>query len=213
MAADTGLMTDRHGIRHPRWVTAAVVTWLAIALTPFGAWLESTMTSHVLLEIPLLVAVGVIFGAWLAPHLARVLRTCNGGGIPGILIAVFGLAFWMIPRWLDAALVEPWVGAIKYVSLVGLVGMPLAWSWTRLHPIARGVVKVEFLVMLFRLGWLYLISPERLCNNYLLSDQVWLGRGFLVAGVALSIIWLVPLFFGTLAATPALQSTPAKRPE
>lgn len=174
---------------------AAVALWLLIALTPAGTMLEATMTGHVLVEIPLLVAVGVVLGARVEPSLWRVLVPLNSGGIPGVLIATFALAFWMIPRWLDAALSDPVVAFAKYVSLPVLVGMPLAWSWRRMHPIARGVVKIEFLSMLFRLGWLYLISPERLCNNYLLGDQLWLGRGFLVVGVALSVAWLVPLFF------------------
>ena len=51
--------------------------------------------------------------------------------------------------------------------------------------------------MLYRLGWLYLISPDRFCNNYLLTDQIWLGRGMLVVGLALSLTWLIPVFVGS----------------
>ncbi len=185
----------------------AIGVWAAIALTPIGRWLESTMAGHVLIEIPLLVAAGIALGARIETHLARLLRPCNGGGIPGVLIAAFALAFWMIPRWLDAALTDALLAMAKYVSLTCLVGMPLAWSWSRMHPIARGVVKVEFLAMLFRLGWLYLISPDRLCNNYLLDDQMRLGQGFLALGGALTIIWLVPVFFDlrpTMATKPTL---------
>lgn len=157
------------------------------------------LAGHVLVEIPLLIAVGVILGARVASRLNTILVPINGGGIPGILLATATLAFWMIPRWLDASLADSTLAAIKYTSLVTLVGMPLAWSWARLHPIARGVVKIEFLTMLFRLGWLYLISPDRLCNNYLMTDQIWLGRGFLLVGLALSITWLIPVFFGSWA--------------
>lgn len=205
MATHTGLKMRLHrgnpaqqtARRHTACPAAAIAIWLIIVATPAGAWLEATMTAHVLIEIALLVAVGFVLGAWLEPRLARALEACNGGGIPGILLAAFALAFWMIPRWLDAALTDSAVAAAKYASLPLLVGAPLAWSWARMHPVARGVVKVECLAMLFRLGWLYLISPERLCNNYLLGDQVWLGRGFLAVGVALSVIWLIPLFFGS----------------
>ena len=51
--------------------------------------------------------------------------------------------------------------------------------------------------MLYRLGWLYLISPDRFCNNYLLTDQIGLGRGMLVVGLALSLTWLIPVFVGS----------------
>ncbi len=187
-------MATRRPLRHGGyWLAFAA----AIAISPLTFLLESTMVSHVLIEIPLFIALGVMAGRCLQPLLQRLLTPVNGGGIPGILVASFGLAFWMIPRWLDASLSDPMIAAAKYASLVGLVGIPLAWSWSRLHPVARGVVKIEFLSMLLRLGWLYLISPDRFCNNYLLSDQVWLGRGFLLLGLVLSIAWLVPVFFGS----------------
>jgi len=173
-----------------------VAVWAAIALTPFGTWLESRLVSHVLVEVPLLVTVGFVLGRRIEPRLRKALEPVNGGGIPGILLVTFALAFWMIPRWLDASLQAPEVAAAKYISLVAVAGMPLAWSWDRLHPIARGLVKIEFLAMCFRLGWLYLISPDRLCNSYLIDDQVLLGRGLLVVGTALSITWLYPVFFG-----------------
>lgn len=182
-------------------LAVAIAIGVVIAMTPLGSWLESTLVGHVLVEIPLLVAVGVVVGAKAAPRLDPILGPINGGGIPGILLGTITLVFWMIPRWLDASLTDASVGAAKYGSLIVLVGMPLAWSWTRLHPIARAVVKIELLAMLFRLGWLYMISPDRLCNNYLIHDQIWLGRGFLWIGFALSITWLIPVFFG-----PSIQA-------
>lgn len=177
-------------------IAVVLAVWAAIALGPLGTWLEVSLATHVLVEIPLLVAVGFVLGRSIEPRLRKVLGPLNGGGIPGILMVSFALAFWMIPRWLDASLQASEVAAAKYISLVALAGMPLAWSWYRLHPIARGLVKIEFLAMCFRLGWLYLISPDRLCNSYLIDDQVLLGRGFLVVGITLSVTWLYPLFFG-----------------
>ena len=182
------------------WI--ALGAWAAIALTPLGTWLESSLAGHVLVEIPLLVAIGFVLGQAFEPACRRLLELLNGGGIPGILLVTFVLAFWMIPRWLDASLQMPEAAASKYISLVVLAGAPLAWSWRRMHPIARGLVKIEFLAMCFRLGWLYLISPDRLCNSYLVDDQILLGRGFLVVGIALSITWLYPVFFGPWSVSP-----------
>ena len=174
----------------------------AIVATPVGEWMISTMLGHVLVQIPMVVAVGFVLGRRVEPRIHSALRAVNAGGIPGILLVSFTIAFWMIPRWLDGSLTSDMIAAAKYLSLVLLAGMPLAWSWSRLHPVARGVVKIEFLAMLFRLGWLYLISPDRFCNNYLLSDQVWLGRGMIVVAIALSITWVIPVFFGEFATEP-----------
>lgn len=185
----------------PAWSAPAL--FLALALAPLHGALEAGMAGHVMVQIPLLVAAGFLAGRRLEPALEPWLERWNAGGIAGVLLAGFTLAFWMIPRWLDAALESPATDAAKHASLALLAGAPLAWSWRRLRPVARGVVKIEFLAMLFRLGWLYLIAPDRLCNNYLLADQVALGRGLLAAGAALGLVWLAPVFFGGRGRAPS----------
>mgnify|MGYP006079169045 FL=1 len=190
-------------------VVLIVTIWGLVAFGVLGHWLESMLLTHMLLEYPLLVAIGALLANCFRNRLSPWWQLWNGGGIAGILIASFTLAFWMIPRWLDASISEPFVAAAKHLSLPLLVGLPLAMSWPRLHSIAQGLVKIEFLTMLLRLGWLYLISPVRLCNNYLLNEQVWLGQGFLLIALALAITWLIPVFFGSC--TDASASSMSKK--
>lgn len=187
-------------------ITIGFALWLLIAVTPAGAYLEASLLRHVLIEIPLLVVIGIAAGCLLKPRLSGVIDVIS---IPAILLACFTLAFWMIPRWLDASLNDAMVAYAKYLSLPMLVGIPLALSWRNLHPIARGVVKIEFLAMLFRLGWIYLVSPDRLCNNYLLSEQQELGYVFIIIGLACAVIWLIQVFFVPAAYTSenALRTT------
>lgn len=174
--------------------------WLLIAVTPAGSLLEVSLLSHVLIQIPLLVIIGITVGNLIKPRLSGLLDVIS---IPGIVLACFTLAFWMIPRWLDASLNDEFTAFMKYLSLPLLIGIPLALCWQSLHPVARGLVKIEFLAMLFRLGWIYLVSPERLCNNYLLSEQQQLGYMFIVLGVAFGIVWLAQAFF----VSPVTDST------
>ena len=54
---------------------------------------------------------------------------------------------------------------------VFFAGFPAGNSLVPNAPVTRGVFKIALLSMPQRLGWLYLISPNRLCNHYLLSDQ------------------------------------------
>ena len=177
----------------------ALAAWLLIVLTPAGAWLEATLLGHVAVEIPLLVCIGVITGNRLKPRLARIL---GAAALPCILLACFTLAFWMIPRWLDASVNDAVIAWVKYLSLPILAGIPLALGWNALHPIARGVVKLEFPAMLFRLGWLYLVSPDRLCNNYLLGEQQQLGHAFIILGLACGMLWLTRLFVRPVPTIP-----------
>jgi hypothetical protein len=72
----------------------------------------------------------------------------------------------------------------------------LALSWPRMGFVVRGVFIVECIATLFRLGWLYLISPERLCNLYLLEDQQRLGQWLLLIGAALFLVITWKLVWG-----------------
>lgn len=172
---------------------------IVLLASPLAHWLESSLVSHLVVEFPLLIFIGMVVGLNLDSSVAieRFSRSINRGGIFGILLASFLLAFWMIPRWLDASLTSTTIGYLKYASLM-ISGFCLGVSWSKVHVLVRAVIKIEFLTMLFRLGWLYLISPVRLCNNYLLGEQVWLGRVFLMLAVTLAVYWLVPVFFGSL---------------
>ena len=189
------------------YLATALLIFFAVSLTSFGEILESSMPAHVLIEIPFLIVVGIFIAKVFDKPLSHFFSSINRGGIFGILLTTVVLAFWMIPRWLDASLNYESVAWAKYLTLPLFVGIPLACSWNLLHPIARGVVKIEFLSMLFRLGWLYIISPDRLCNNYLINDQELLGKGFLIIGVVVSITWLIPVFFGNFIKDDVGQST------
>lgn len=144
--------------------------------------LEATMTAQMLVQIPLLVAAGWLLSrAFPARVLVRVERW-NHRGITGLVLATAAATFWMLPRSLDAATSHPLLVAAKYLSVPLLIGLPFAVSWPRMGFVVRGVFLVEFVATFFRLGWLYLISPVRLCNNYALNDQQQLGGYMLAIG-------------------------------
>lgn len=167
-----------------------------LMLTPARELLETSMTSHIMIEFPLLVLAGCLMALSFKERGAKFFSVFNKGGIPGILIASFALIFWMIPKWLDYSIASESIAVLKVFSITFLVGFPLASSWSLLHPLVAALIKIEFLTMLFRLGWIYLISPDRLCNNYLLSDQMLLGESLLILAAGLSVLWILPLFTG-----------------
>src|SRR5262249_10521266 len=83
------------------------------SMTPL-AWLESDMARHMLVEFPLLAALG----AGLAQVLAFDLKPVDRYGLTGWTFASLVLAFWMIPAALDAALGSAAMNAVKYASVV-----------------------------------------------------------------------------------------------
>lgn len=196
-----------------RVLLAAAVLWLVLAAPPLRAWLESSMALHMLVQLPLLAALGYAVGrAWLQSRAggmaARALGTAqsfNAGGVTGILAASFVMVLWMLPRCLDLARLDIEADALKFLS-VPAAGAAVALSWRRLPVIARAVVHLEVIATLLRFGWGYLAAEERLCLAYLADDQQLTGILLIYLGAAWSaaVVWR-PLFGGSVhakAATP-----------
>jgi len=188
--------------------------WTALAAPPMRTGLESGMALHMLVQLPLLAAIGFCLGrAWIqcgpesAPARALGLaQSFNAGGVTGILAASLVMVLWMLPRCLDLARLDPAADALKFVS-VPLAGLAIALSWPRLPAIARAVVHLEVIATLLRFGWGYLAAEERLCLAYLADDQqrtgvllLWLGAIY-----AAAMAWR-PMFGGV--SRPSTLQTP-----
>ena len=95
-----------------------LVGWCLLAIllfTPVGEWMESAMVLHMLLLYPALTLAGALI-VWPARRAdPKWLRALNQGGVVGVLITSFVLAFWMVPRWIDLSLASETVGVYKYL--------------------------------------------------------------------------------------------------
>lgn len=177
---------------------SALLLALALLLrTP----LESSMTAHMLVHIPLLALAGVLAGLALSRHAvahpqgrparqARRLQVWDAHGASGLLYASLTGMFWMIPKALDDVLLSPWVALAKFVSVV-LAGIWLVPAWRRAHRVIRLFFVGGFCWVSAIVGMLYQDSTARLCNFYLLDDQAWAGRGLVILAVILPLAWLV----------------------
>jgi hypothetical protein len=181
-------------LRHGRFGVATL--YLSLATPAARGWLEAIMTGHMLLQIPLLIAVGIMSSRLLPERCQNALLAAVGGAIPCVLTALFVSGYWMLPRALDAALTDPLVEIAKFLSLPMLVGLPLGLAWKRLHVIGRGFVWTNFISMLAVLGWLYIVAPVRLCNNYLVDQQGQAGWWMVKLALLLFVWWLGNLFVG-----------------
>lgn len=176
------------------WICAALVA--VLAAPPVRHALDGAMTTQMLVEIPLLALAGAFAARSLPARLVAAIDPWNRQGISAWVLATLASLFWMLPRSLDAAASAPAFAAAKYATVPLLVGLPLALAWPRMGFVVKGVFLLESVATLFRLGWLYLVSPERLCSNYLLDDQQRLGRLLLVAGGGLVIATACKLLWG-----------------
>jgi hypothetical protein len=192
--------------------------WVTLATPPARAWLESSMVLHMLVQLPLLAAIGFWLGRqWLssadliaARVLAR-LQSFNGGGATGLIAASFAMLLWMLPRYLDLARLDPAVDALKLVSVTA-AGIAIALSWPRLPRIARAAVHLEAIATLLRFGWGYLAAEERLCLAYLAGDQQRTGELLVWAGAVYALVLVWRPMFGVGHSSGRISGGRSRRP-
>ena len=179
----------------------ASILLYCLLLTPQALeLLEDQMVLHMLVQIPLLIAVGWFFGLCVSPLLIGINEQWNRYGISGLILGIFTLGFWMLPQNLDGALSHIEFEIVKLVSLPFLCGLPLGLSWSKTTMLVRGFLKANFISMLLFVSWAYTVVPFRVCNNYLVTDQEALATTlFYITGI-LSLLWGGQLF------TPPRQS-------
>lgn len=154
------------------------------------------MVLHMTVQLPLLIAVGLLLAAEVRPHEPRWLMEADWLGIPGLLLVIFATTFWMLPRSLDSALADPRMDFAKFVSLPLLVGLPLGLSWRRLPILGRAFVFANFLSKLGAVGGLFLAAPARLCAYYRLDQQELAGWTLIAIALALGMTWFFAAFVG-----------------
>ncbi len=184
--------------RSGRFCVFGALLWAVLAVPFVRHALESTMTLQMLVQIPLLALAGWLVANAMPHSFNRRLADWNHNGISGLLLASLTGMLWMLPLALDAALDNPLVALAKFLSVPLFIGAPVALSWSRAGFVVRGVVLLEVTATAFRLGWLYLISPVRLCSNYLLDDQQQLGKILLALGCAILLVLVWKLLWGRI---------------
>ncbi len=154
--------------------TALLLLLPGVLLLSRRSW-EASMTFHMAVQIPLLVLLGILLGRYLQQRgVTTTFQSIHRYRATLLLLALFILGSWMVPRLLDAALHQPAIAFAKWISLP-LAGTALILCWHQLPVVLRGILHLEAIATLVRLGWLYLQAPQRYCVSYDLGDQQTLG--------------------------------------
>lgn len=178
----------------PQWAFRLKVLaglWLMLVSAPMRGWLESTMSAHMLLNIPAFVLIGWGAGVRLEMLYPQLIATLRPFRWALLLCTIFTLGIWMIPRLLDSAAESLLVDLVKASTLTIAGGLSLNFGWRNTGPVVRGLIHIEAMASLVRLGWVYAESPARLCTSYGLDDQYVLGYALLLVGglYAFSMAW------------------------
>ncbi|MDQ0254808.1 hypothetical protein J2S74_002187 [Evansella vedderi] len=164
-----------------------LILFIVLALPPVSNLLESIMIVHMHMQMPLLVVAGFFMGHYFQLRFPEFFQRWNENGIPGILLFTIIMIYWMIPRTMDEALTMQSVQLFKFISLPFFAGVPLRDSWPKLSLRGKNILITGFTLMFIGMGLLYVLSPEQLCNNYLLVEQITLGWGFITMAICMVI--------------------------
>lgn len=182
----------------------AMALYLGLALPGFRQLLEATLIRHMLVQMPLLGLLGYVIGVSSRTIAHDHLLVWDQGGATGLLFFVFISTFWMLPRSVDAALIDYRYELAKFAGLP-FAGVLLAWSYPRAHVIVRGVLLAHVVSAFWAMSWVYLAAPERLCNSYERADQDAVGASLMAIGIMMSLYLGLQLLFAPFA--PAIPCT------
>jgi hypothetical protein len=169
-----------------KWQIGGLLTAWLIYATVVIPFLQQSLIAHVFIVIPGLVMFGYLIGTMILPE-PNVIEKWNRTGIPLILLASLLFIFWMIPRFLDSSIQEPNFYLWKIFSLTFLCGLPLSWSLQKASYITFNFFRLEFIATLFRMSWLFITAKDRLCINYLYTEQASVGKLFLILAILFSL--------------------------
>jgi hypothetical protein len=204
-------MTQPSWLTRPRVAMAATALLGLLALPPLRHGLEAGMTTHMLVQFPLLASCGAMLAHAMPARWRAAGDRWNAYGIAGLLCAALVLAVLMIPRVLDLALVDARVEAAKWLALVAC-GAALRLSWRPAGLLVQGFFLGNVLPMTVVAGHLFQDTPVRLCNAYLLDDQVRLGQWLVVLAGTAAAGWVAQVVRATVRREAAAALTaPAAR--
>jgi hypothetical protein len=163
------------------------------------------LVTHLVVQMPILVLCGWVIARKFALVLEPIGKDWNAGGATGLVAVSSVLAFWMLPRSVDAAVQTTAHEIAKFLTLP-MAGAVLGLSWPRLPSLAVGVLKANVVSMLLVLAWIYSASPIRLCNSYLRSDQDILAYVVAFIAIVLSATWGVGIIAGHSSEPPCGSS-------
>ena len=173
-----------------------LAAWAALFLPPVRDAFEGDMAVHMIVQLPLLVALGLTLVPVVRPIEPSWLVEADWLGLPGLALVVLASSFWMLPRMLDRAIADPLVDLAKFISLPLLAGLPLGLSWRRMPGLGRAFVGANFIPKLGAIGGLYLAAPVRLCSYYRLDQQDEAGWWLLTIAIVLGLLWFIAAFVG-----------------
>ncbi len=171
-----------------------LILLIFLSLPPVIDLAESIMSIHMHMQMPLLAVAGMLMTPYLQQKFPSFFAKWNANGVPGMLLFLIVVFYWLIPRAMDDALTSIPVEIFKFFSWTFLIGVPLRDSWPKLSKLVKNIIYIILSIVYIGMAGLYIFSPDQLCNNYLIVEQRTLGWGFLLIAFCILLYFIQTLF-------------------
>src|SRR5690625_4357907 len=85
-------------------VKYGLILYIFMMLPPVVMLFEFNMTIHMHMQMPLLAVAGMLMYPFLKQKFPRFFEKYNKNGIPGIVLFLIVVSYWLLPRAMDEAL-------------------------------------------------------------------------------------------------------------
>jgi cytochrome c oxidase assembly factor CtaG len=137
--------------------------------------LTRTQPRFLLIHVPLWVVLGYLAGRHLGANRRPRAMAWNPLGLTGAVFFVGSLAFWMIPRSVDGAVLSYGMDQLLHANLLA-AGFALAWSMPVMPFVLRAALGIYGASMVFSLASLYTYYTALLCGTFTLAEQKQTGH-------------------------------------
>ena len=186
----------------------AAVMLLLLAALGLRPWLETSMATHMLLQLPAIAVAGWLLGKRLGTRLLW----CDVQGLSSLAIVMLVSAYWMVPRVLEASVGGALAETAKFASVL-LAGMLLRSGMARANCIVQIFFLGNWCAMTAIAGMLYQEQPRQLCKFYTVADLVIAGIGLVSLACAAALAWCVQHHRVLLDIEPDCYSSAAAGPK
>lgn len=181
----------------------AAVVAAALALAAAEDWLQAVQWRFMLLHPAAWLALGAL-AARVPPRPRAARWDSSGAGAAALLGGT--LAFWMLPRSVDAAVLQRGLDWLQHANLLA-AGFLFARAFPRMPFLLRGALVIYAVAMLLALSFVFSSWRELLCGSFDLEQQREAARMLLIAA-ALVLALLVGSGARALARPSGAPATP-----
>lgn len=169
-----------------------VITGLAWLISfPLNAWFSETMLRHQLLQLPSMLALGIIAGFWFTKNI----HVSTSTGIAILIIIMASLIFWMLPHSIDDAVINAAFNRVMHINML-LAGffavMVLRQTLFEIKIIFLGMISS----MLMATGITLNNYDLLLCSSFDIFQQHETGFRLIISGIALYVVTVITFLSG-----------------